>query len=69
MNDYTIGALEALAFSMAVINKHIDKDEKGPVLDVYSEIEATELKLLAGTAIVFRDKVDLIKTMLPGETE
>jgi hypothetical protein len=62
LNDYTVGCLEALSYAMAVIDKHFEEKDQGPVLDVYDELEKTALKLLAGLAIPFRDKVDLVKT-------
>ena len=62
MNDYTIGALEGLAYAMAMINKHVDEKDQGPTLDIYAELEAAALKLLAGLALPFKDKVDLVKT-------
>jgi hypothetical protein len=49
---------------MAVINKHIDKKDEGPTLDIYQEFEETALKLLQGTVISFRDKANLIKSKL-----
>jgi hypothetical protein len=65
MNDFTAGCLEGLAYTLAILNKHFpDEKEMGPIIDAYTEIEQTQLKILAGTAISFRDKVDLIKTKL-----
>jgi len=66
MNDYTVGALEGLSYAMAVIKKHVDEKDQGPTLNIYAELEATALKLLAGLAIPFKDKVDLIKTEIRG---
>ena len=59
MNDFTAGALEGLSYCKAVLDKHFDKRDEGPVVDAYAEIEETQLKLLGGLAQPFKDKVDL----------
>jgi len=42
---------------------HVDEKDQRPTLDIYAELEAAALKFLAGTALSFRDKVNLIKTI------
>ena len=59
MNPHTSGALEGLAYALSVLDKHFDKHDEGPILDAYAEIEATELKILAGTTWAFKARVDL----------
>jgi len=49
---------------MTVINKHADEKVEGPAVDIYTELEQTALKLLAGCAVSFQDKVSLIKMKL-----
>jgi len=65
MNDYTIGVLEGLAYAKTILDKHFSEKDQGPVLDAYQELEEAQLKLLAGCAISFNDRLSLTKTDLP----
>ncbi len=61
MNDYNIGALEALSYGLAILDKHFPARDEGPVIDAYAELEEAELKLVAQGALHFKDRL----TMLP----
>jgi hypothetical protein len=62
LNDYTLGALEALSYAKAVLDKRFPEEDKGPILDAYQELEEVQLKLLGGCAWSFKAKVNLTKT-------
>ena len=60
MNDYSIGTLEALAYALAVLEKHFDEKDEGPVNDAYSELEEVELKIVKASAVHFQDRLSLL---------
>jgi hypothetical protein len=60
LNDYTVGALEGLAYAKSILDKHFPKEDRGPVVDAYAEIEDAELKLVAQGALHFKDRLALL---------
>lgn len=59
MNDYSIGAIEALSWARLIVKKSGEKAGE----DAAQQIELMIMKLTVGAAISFRDKVDMIKEL------
>ena len=57
MNDYSIGAMEALSWTRAVMAKCKDL---GFFLKARHEVEEMILRLASGAAVSFKKKTDLI---------
>jgi sialic acid synthase SpsE len=57
LNDYTIGALEGLAYAKAILDKHFSEKDEGPVLDAYAELEEAQLKMLKHAVQSFSNKL------------
>jgi hypothetical protein len=55
MNDYSIGAIEALSWARAIVKK------RGP--GATTEIEEMIMRLASGSAVSFRDRAELIKEL------
>jgi hypothetical protein len=60
MNDYSIGAIEALSWAKAIIKKCSTLEE---IRAARAQVEEMILKLVGGTALSFRDRAELIKEL------
>jgi len=76
LNDFIMGLLEGMCYAMALLNKHLPKDEKGPAIDAISEIDDEIARILYGSTIRgLPDKLALLPRELtvedavkPGDT-
>jgi len=60
MNDYSIGAIEALSWARAIMKKCKCHEEyqKASI-----QVDEMIMRLASGSAVSFRDKADLIKEL------
>jgi len=60
MNDYSIGAIEALSWAKAIIKKCSTLEE---IRAARAQVEEMIMRLASGSAVSFRDKAELIKEL------
>jgi hypothetical protein len=60
MNDYSIGAIEALSWARAILRKCCTLEE---IRAVRAQVEEMIMRLASGSAVSFRDKAELIKEL------
>jgi len=63
VNEYSVGALEALSYVLTVLDKHFPSDSEenknGPIVDAYEEIEVVQLRIIKGTADLFKHHFEI----------
>lgn len=60
MNDYSIGAIEALSWARAIMKKCSSEADYARIRE---DVEEMIMRLASGTAVSFRDKAELIKEL------
>ena len=60
MNDYSIGAIEALSWARAVMRKSNTQEE---IRVVRQQVDEMIMRLVNGSAVSFRDRAELIKEL------
>jgi hypothetical protein len=60
LNDYSIGAIEALSWARAIMRKCTCQDE---YRRAGMQVEEMIMRLASGSAVSFRDKAELIKEL------
>jgi len=60
MNDYSIGAIEALSWARAVMRRCGSVEE---IRAARGQVEEMIMRLASGSAVSFRDKAELIKEL------